>query len=250
MNNDSTLRLNVGGLPGEIDLKALEKSIGAISRLIAAVGGKDTRQCVKELKTSSAIVDVLTEQEAAELISAGLNSLADSSERPEKFNRPALTAINDLYKATQMPGVTKISFGDIHNPINIGPEVHRNVTSALEAERVSLGSVKGTLYKFNGRNGNLKAGIEHHRTGSTVELELQEAHVSTVLDLMQSEVLVRGVLYRDPITNIVTRVKVKDVEKVKPKKLPRPAHEVQGILGTDWLDGLDPVEIVRRERGA
>ncbi|MGC2865972.1 hypothetical protein ACMG4H_14075 [Corynebacterium glutamicum] len=250
MDNGNTLRLKVGGRPGEIDLKALEKSIGAISKLIAAVGGKNTTQCVKDLKTSSAVIDVLTEPEPAALISAGLNSLVASSSRPEKFDRSALTAINDLYRATQMPGVTEISFGDIHNPTRIGLEVHRNATTALEAERVSLGSVKGTLYKFNGRNGNLKAGIEHHRTGTAVELELQEKHVATVLGMMQSEVIVRGALYRDPITNIVTRVKVKDVEKVKPKDLPRPAYEMQGILGTDWLDGLDPVEIVRRERRA
>lgn len=250
MTDDNTLRLKVDGQPGEIDLKALEKSIAAISKLISAVGGKDAQQCVKELSTSSAIVDVLTDTEPAELVTAGLKSLANSSARPEKFNRAALSAVNELYKVTNLSGVTGIYFGDLKNPTNIGLEIFRNATTALEANRESLGSVKGTLYKFNSRHGNIKAGIEHHGTGMTVELELKQEHISKVLALMQSEVLVRGVIRRDPFTNQVDSVKVKGIEEVKPKKLQRPAHEVQGILGTDWLEGLDPVEFVRRERGA
>ncbi|GEB98077.1 hypothetical protein [Corynebacterium flavescens] len=57
----STLRLKIDGCPGEIDLKALEKSIQAVSKLIRAIGGADAMQNVEGLKTSSAIVDVTTE---------------------------------------------------------------------------------------------------------------------------------------------------------------------------------------------
>ena len=67
---------------------------------------------------------------------------------------------------------------------------------------------------------------------------------------MQQEVLVRGLITRDPVTNEVQTVKVKDVSEVGEKKIQRPAYEVRGILGTEWLEGLDPVDIVRLNRDA
>ena len=250
MSNESTLRLKIDGRPGEIDLKALEKSIGAILKLISAVGGKDVPQHVKELSTGSAIIDVLTEEETASLISTRVSSLAISDARPTQFNRRALDAINELYKVTTMPGVAGVSFGEVSNPIVIGAEVARHATEAISKVRESLGSVKRMLYKFNGRKGNLTAGIEDSRTGRTVELELEETHVKTALHLLQSEVLVRGKFQRDPLTNQALSIKVRDVKQIGSMKIQRPAREVQGILGTDWFDGLSPVEIVRQERGA
>lgn len=250
MSSESTLRLKIDGQPGEIDLKALEKSIGAILKLISAVGGKDVAQRVKELSTSSAVIDIVTEEGTANLISTGVSSLATSDARPAQFNRSTLDAINELYKVTTMLGVAGVSFGEVSNPIIIGPEVARHATEAISKVRESLGSVKGTLYRFNGRKGNLTAGIEDSRTGRTVELELEESHVKTVLQLMQSEVLVRGKIQRDPLTNQAVSIKVRDVKKIDSIKIQRPAREVQGILGTEWLDGMSPVEIVRRERGA
>lgn len=247
MCDGSTLRLKVDGNPSEIDLKALEKSVAAVSKLIRAVGGIDAQPRIKGLKTGSAVVDVITEPEHVKSLTEGLEALSHTGQRPEKFNRAALSAINALYEVNALPGVTGIYFGSLAAPINVNHEVSRHATEALNDVLESLGSVKGTLYKFNGRNG-LTAGIEHSRTGRSIRLELEEHHVKTVLEHMQKEVLVRGLLTRDPITNEVQTVKVKDVGEVRKRKVQRPAFEVQGILGTEWLEGLDPVEIVRLNR--
>lgn len=247
MCDDNTLRLKVDGNPSEIDLKALEKSVAAISKLIRAVGGKDAQQRIKGLKTGSAVVDVITEPEHVKILTEGLEALRHTGQRPEKFDRAALNAVNALYEVNTLPGVTGVYFGSLATPINVNKEVFQHANEALNDLLESLGSVKGTLYKFNGRNG-LTAGIEHSRTGKSIRLELEEHHVKKVLELMQKEVLVRGLLTRDPITNEVQAVKVKDVGEVGRKEIQRPVFEVQGILGTEWLEGLDPVEIVRSNR--
>ena len=251
MNDDSTLRLKINGQPGEIDLKALEKSIAAISKMINAVGGRHARQCVKGLHTSSAVVDVLADPENVEAVDSGLASLQAGQAPAKEFNRQALTAVKELCAVTSMPGVTGLEFGEPDSLVIFDSSLAKNVEKALTSTRLSLGSARGTLYKFNGRDGTLTAGIEHFRTGKAIQLELKKEHVQTVLHLMQNEVVVRGLLTRDPLTNDVLSIKVKDVEEVKQKaRIQSPAHEMQGILGTEWLDGMDPVELVRRERGA
>ncbi|ERS51127.1 MULTISPECIES: hypothetical protein [unclassified Corynebacterium] len=249
MSDDDTLRLKVDGNPCEIELKALEKSVAAISKLIRAVGGNDVQQRIKGLKTGSAVVDVITEPEYAKVLTEGLEALTQTGQRPEKFNRTALTAVRDLYGVTTERGVTGVYFGSLTAPINVNREVSRHATEALKDVLESLGSVKGTLYKFNGRN-RLTAGIEQSRTGKSIRLELEKHQVKTVLEHMQQEVLVRGLITRDPVTNEVQTVKVKDVSEVGEKKIQRPAYEVRGILGTEWLEGLDPVDIVRLNRDA
>lgn len=135
-------------------------------------------------------------------------------------------------------------------PVGVDSTVAENSENLLSNVIHSLGSVVGTLYKFNGKDGKLRAGMTSSRTSKEVKLELEEKHVPVVLELMRKEVTVRGLLERDALTNDVLSVKVKEVTAVAPRRIQPPARTMQGILGTDWLGGIDPVELVRRERGA
>ncbi|MDN6225648.1 hypothetical protein [Corynebacterium flavescens] len=247
----STLRLKIDGCPGEIDLKALEKSIQAVSKLIRAIGGADAMQNVEGLKTSSAIVDVTTETINAKTITVGLRSLSSRSHLPDGFTNSALKAIEDLHKVSKIDGVTGVCFGSLQHPIRIDHRVFVHAAEARKAFKQSLGSVKGTLYRFSASENKLQAGLVDEKSGHHVNLTLQQDHVKPVLDSMQAEVRVWGILTRDPPTNDVLEVKVKGVRKVAKKDCVREgAHTVQGILGHECLDGIDPAELVRRERGA
>ncbi|GAA1473137.1 hypothetical protein CFELI_10815 [Corynebacterium felinum] len=177
--------------------------------------------------------------------------LQDDKSLGFEFNRSTLTAVRELCDLASMDGVTGIEFGVLGSPVNMDSRIAENASKALASVRLSLGSVRGKLYRFNGRTLPYKGGIEDCRTGKAVHLEIDVEHVGAVLQLMQQEVRVWGILSRDPITNEVVSVKVKGVDAITAKKrLPRPAYEVQGILGAKWLDGMQPDEFVRREREA
>lgn len=239
MCDSGTLRLKIDGNPGEIDLRALEKSVAAISKLIRAVGGENA-----QLKTLSAdsivVIDIITEPENASTLQAGLYEFAETGERPEKFNAHALNALASLYEVNALPGVSGVYFGSPANPLMIKDKVPEHTEKAL-------GSVKGSLYRINGGR-SLTAAIRHSQTGKTVRLELEKDQVETVQKLYNQKVIVRGLLIRDSTSNEVKKVKVKSIDRIAKKNPQQPASEAQGILGTEWLEGLDPVELVRLHR--
>lgn len=250
MGNEGMLRLKVDGQPGDIDLKALEKSIAAVSKILRAVGGPDSFQYVKELRTGSAVIDIITPAEDVTVVSKGLQALKTGTHLPGQFNRMALKAVWELHEVTKLHGVTNISFGHPEMPVCVDSTVAGNSEILLSNVFHSLGSVVGTLYKFNGKDGKPRAGMTNSRTGKEVRLELEEKHVPVVLQLMCTEVTVRGLLERDALTNEVLSVKVKEVTAVAPRRIQPPARTMQGILGSEWLGDIDPAELVRRERGA
>lgn len=244
------LQIKLDGTTTEIDPLALAHATSHLTKLVKALD-KEAQYTLSDLKTGSAIVAIAGPPDVIELAARGLNHLREYPSTPHGWNREATRAVIELCKTTKYRGVNYLSAGEPQHPIELGGTLADHAVQTLDTSRTSLGSATGLLYSYSHRPGrNASSTLQEINTGKPVKLAIPSELISTVIEYVETNVRVWGRLERDPVTNEKITVDVKGIEQITSKKIPPPASEYRGILGKEWLNGEDPVDLVRRERGA
>lgn len=247
-----TLDLTIHGQIGEIDATALQIALNEVVKLLRVLADGDDTCLIRDLRVGSAQVCLEAPEKQVQAVCKGLESLEESDDLPDGWNGAALRTLLEMKAACSRPGVEGVSLGIGGRTIRVTPVMFEHARAAQNQVRRALGSVKGVLYSLSAKDDKPRARMTDARTGKVVQLVLKEEQVSEIVDskLMKKALRVWGVVERDPLDNRVISVEVEGFKEVGSKQAPHPAFSVQGILGSDWLDGKDPVDIVREQRGA
>lgn len=149
-----------------------------------------------------------------------------------------------------MPGVESISLqiGDAVSAID--GAIRDNAEQALKPVSISLGSVRGTIYRYsNDTSRNRRsAGLRRSDTGDAIEIRFAPDDASRLRMHLETEVQVWGEIARDA-TGQISHLTVEGIEPVEIPSGDAQADDGRGLLGKDWTGGMDTVDWVRLMRG-
>jgi hypothetical protein len=121
-----------------------------------------------------------------------------------------------------------------------------NAIAAVRIRHESYGSATGKLDIVNLRGRLPKINLLDQRTGDDVRCIFPQGLIDEAMALIGQPVTVEGLLKRDTEGRKVS-IEVTAIDR-SDRPLPVPVGQLVGILGSDWTDGLDSVEWVRRQR--
>lgn len=244
------ITLKLSGVHDQMDARAVSRSLDSLIKLVQSVAkpGDSEPVLLSDLRIGSAVLAVQAPPEDAEIITRGLGELREGGVMPSGWNDTSLRAITGIYEASRRAGVDGASLDSSGLITRIDAALAKNVADASGVETISLGSVRGKLYRYSSKN-TYEASLSDAITGAAVKLKLSAKLAPTAKELIDQNVVAWGALTRHPVDRYPTHLSVKGIKALEPKpSLPRPVHEGRGILGPDWTGGLGAVEWVRAMR--
>ena len=169
---------------------------------------------------------------------------------PDGWNRQSLQAIIGLRKVSTRRGVESINLR-LGNAISaIDDVIEENAEKALAPSSLSLGAVRGRLYRYTNDTVRKRrsAGLRRTDTGEAIELRFAPDDAAKVRAHLERDVEVWGEITRDA-TGQVAQLVVEGIEPIDAPGQGASASEGRGLLGSDWAGGIDPAEWVRTMRG-
>ncbi|MBC6446963.1 hypothetical protein [Actinokineospora xionganensis] len=242
------IRIELDGPHGGIDPRAVADTILAVEKILRHISGVNPAELnLTELKIGSAVIAVRVDQARAEAFHDGVDFLANGDGIPRCWSAEAVAGLIDLERVATRRGVKAIR-------LRIGKSIHmidgaiaQHAKNSIMPLPVSLGSVRGTLYRYNNSPSKRSAGIKDYRTGASVEVTFPHRLQSDIRAALDYEVEIWGRVHRDA-DDQVTTVNAEGIEVIESSRAAVTLDDVAGILGTTWTDGLDAVEWVRRQR--
>lgn len=155
-----------------------------------------------------------------------------------------------LRKVSTRRGVESINLR-LGNAISaIDDVIEENAEKALAPSSLSLGAVRGRLYRYTNDTVRKRrsAGLRRTDTGEAIELRFAPDDAAKVRAHLERDVEVWGEITRDA-TGQVAQLVVEGIEPIDAPGQGASASEGRGLLGSDWAGGIDPAEWVRTMRG-
>lgn len=240
------IELKIEGQLGEMDLRALSDAVGHLDKLLKILGDTEDQSQVHltDLRASSAITKAQTSDARTESLTAGIDHLRENTTTPQGWSDRALDELISVQRVSRRKGVRGLLLGANSALHEIDEALASNAEKAKASTVESLGSVAGLLFRYNSKK-TPEAGLMEERTQNTVVLNFSNNLTNKILNLMDQNVTVRGRLRRDPRSNAVLSVKVRDIEAKAARPMGISVQSGVGLLGKDWTDGLSSEEWVR-----
>ena len=260
---DHTSHRNEGGiLAGEgdiavdlegkgLDPRAVSDAIEQIESLVTSISGDESVQLtLTDLHGGSAHITMAIAGVSLSGLRDGIEELRHDPLLPGGWGRESLQAVVGLAKVSSRRGVESISvrIGDAVSVID--GVIQANAEKALAPSSQSFGSVRGKLYRYTNdtiRN-RRSAGLRRTDTGEAVELRFAPDDAPVLRQYLEREVEIWGEVARDTAGQVAYLV-VEGIESADGSGELTSAAEGRGLLGTDWLGGMDSAEWVRTMRG-
>ncbi|MGJ9405284.1 hypothetical protein ACHABQ_03030 [Nesterenkonia aurantiaca] len=243
------IELKLEGLIGEIDLRALSEAIGQFDKLLRSVdvSTEDSSITLSGLSEGSARTTARASSERVDTVQRGMEYLRSDSRLPKGWRDAGLEAIISLHKANRRAGVQGVLVGADQSLHAIDAALAENATAAKSAVPESLGSVTGRLCRYSSIS-SPEASLIDDRSGRSVTLRFGADKSASVLKYMDQRVTVRGRMRRDPWSNQVLSVQVRDIDRSPDSRGGIPLGAGQGLLGRDWTGGQSSAEWIRGMR--
>ncbi|WP_152442258.1 hypothetical protein [Rhodococcus ruber] len=247
------ITVSLEGTDGTIDPLALADAIQALDKIVRSLAGESEAVLVlSDLRIGSAHLGVRTDDRRAELLTEGLGALRRGAVLPTGWNLDTLDGLVELQHAQYRRGVEDILIAVGNSIERIDRELVGLAESTLMLEgsgagSASLGSVRGTLYRYTNDSSRRTAALRDYRTGRAIEIRFPAHMAQTLKSLLDHEVEAWGELHRDKSDRII-RLKLEGMEAIAGPHPQATLDEVAGILGRDWTAGMDPADWVRHQR--
>ncbi len=247
MAKDEVL-VKLQGKHGEIDPLAVADAITALDKIMRNIDGEgEPELTLSHLKIGSAQYGFKSDTRRVERLSAGIQLLGQAPLLPDGWNSASMAGLVELEKVTQRRGVRAIQV-DIDGAVcAIDEIIADNASLGLEDVSVSLGSVRGQLFRYANDVSRRSAGLRDRNTGKAVDLRFPERLAQEVKANLDQQVTAWGEVYRSQ-DGTIAKIKLEGIEAVPGSQEQLTLDEVAGILGRDWTGGLDPVDWVRHQR--
>lgn len=242
------VQLNLDGPHGAIDPKALADAINALDKIVRNIEvGVPAEPTVAGLSIGSAQVSIHVDRQRVEALSNGLALLAFSSVIPESWNRASVQGLVDLEHVENRRGVEGIQLCVDRMVTKIDAKLAAHARESIAPPAPSLGSVRGTLFRYNGAPQRRDAGLRDRVTGRVVEVHFSKERAADIRGALELDVEIWGEVRRD-LHDRVESVNVVGIEILDSSRERVTLDDVAGILGSGWTDGLDTAEWVSRQR--
>ncbi|MDJ0491447.1 hypothetical protein QNA24_34265 [Rhodococcus qingshengii] len=247
MAKDEVL-VKLQGKHGEIDPLAVADAITALDKIMRNIDGEgEPELTLSNLKIGSAQYGVKTDSRRVERLSTGIQSLTYSAMMPDGWNSASMAGLVELEKVNQRRGVTAIQV-DIDGAVcAIDEVIADNASLGLQYFSVSLGSIRGQLFRYANDVSRRSAGLRDRNTGKAVDLKFPERLAQEIKAHLDQQVTAWGEVYRSQ-DGTIAKIKLEGIEAIPGSQEQLTLDEVAGILGRDWTGGLDPVDWVRHQR--
>ncbi|PQM53744.1 hypothetical protein C5U48_02750 [Mycolicibacter virginiensis] len=236
---------------GALDPRAVADAIEQIESLITSISGfEDAQLTLTNLRGGSAHISMAVVGSPLDLVHGGIEELRQGPVLPDGWNRQSLQAIIGLRKVSTRRGVESINLR-LGNAISaIDDVIEENAEKALAPSSLSLGAVRGRLYRYTNDTVRKRrsAGLRRTDTGEAIELRFAPDDAAKVRAHLERDVEVWGEITRDA-TGQVAQLVVEGIEPIDAPGQGASASEGRGLLGSDWAGGIDPAEWVRTMRG-
>lgn len=248
MAGDSDITVDLEG--EALDPRAVADAITQVENLVQSLtpGGSATLT-LTDLRGASAHISMAVTGASVDSVHHGIEALRVASVLPPGWRRESLQAVANLGDVVGMRGVDSITLRLGQAVSAIDRAIQQNAQSALEPSARSLGSVRGTLYRYTNdvSRSRRTAGLRNVHSGDTIELRFSADAAPSIRENLENDVEVWGEIARDATGRII-HLTVEGIEPVQPSD-PARASDGRGLLGSDWTGGVDPVEWVRSQRG-
>jgi hypothetical protein len=254
MMDREELELKIDGPARGIDAHAVVDGLQALLRLLESLAVESPRDQLDETKAfslaglsiGSAKVTISGNRSRVRTALDGLQALGDRADIPAGWGTTSIHALLDLGRVRNRRGVSGLEIKATDALlVRIDDLIIANAAKSLRPATPSLGSVRGTLFRYNDHGRN--AGIRDDRTGLVANIDIPTHLVQEFVGALTAEVQVWGEVYRTT-TGKVDHVRAEGISKIGPPK-PRPSDAVTGIFGSNWTRDLDSVDWVRGQRG-
>lgn len=245
-----SVQLKLAGKTEEIDATALADSLSDTIKLIRSIGGKNTQCSIGDLRTGSVVIDICAPTETVETVFSGLESIQRGQPMPRCWTDRSLEILSRMGGLLDRTGVTDVFLGPPSHPIRLDREFQKKVSIAIAPKLRSIGHVNGRLFRYDNRKGVTKAALELPDTNTVVEVLASESLAAQLIQCLEKDTQVFGVLHRQPGSNRILKVDAQRIQPRQKTKRHKNLSEFRGALSQYWPKNLDPAEAVRRHREA
>ncbi|QPK79097.1 hypothetical protein G7Y31_11510 [Corynebacterium lizhenjunii] len=245
-----TVSLKLLGGTRNMEFDCLAKAEEVVRELSGA-GNEPVDWTFRRKAAGGAQIELEVSADVAAAWDEGLTALQEGGELPELWTPAAIKALIELGELGAAQGDTTVELSIAERRVALNEELVEAAKKCAVVEHLSYGGVSGRLYQYSNRDGDATALLEDEETGAAVTLYIPPELEEQVKAKLESEVEIWGLkrYWRDSYD--LVDVEVAKIWDVVPPPVERiPAEDFRGILGSDWLEGLTPVELVRRERDA
>lgn len=232
-----------------LDPQAVSAAIDKVEKLVKSVASDgEVRLVLTGLRGGSAHISMSASGLSVDALHDGIEELRRGPALPVGWTRDSLLAVVGLNRVSELRGVESIGLRLGEAISAIDGVIRENAELALEPSSISLGSVRGTIYRYSNdttRN-RRSAGLRRADNGEAIELRFSAEDAALVRQHLETDIEVWGEIARD-ITGQVAYLTVEGIETVVGNDVP--ADGGRGLLGSDWTGGVDPAEWVRMMRG-
>ncbi len=208
-------------------------------------GDQPASTAISHLAIGSAVASIQTDQRRVDALREGLATIATAAEIPSGWSVDSVAALLDLHRTGKRGGVEAVGLRIAGALSDIDDIVAANAKRSIGSTRTSLGSVRGELYRYNGRQRT--AALSQAGTLKIVAVYFSIGLASKVRSALDGEVEIWGEVTRNVYDEIESIV-LEGLEVTATPKAQVALDDVVGLFGAEWTDGLDSVEWVRRQR--
>lgn len=238
------LRVKVDGDHTQLAAESVHKVMGTALALLAdaagQVGASEGEWTFDELAIGSAtmvLVNASQDDVVVPLIAAGVDSLRLSPAIPDGWNQDMVKHVQRIGKLVGRKGVESVSLGRTGSePVVVDGTVTAHAEAATAAQAVSLGSVVGTVDKWQMRKGR-SVGLTLD-SGETVQATYPADLTQRIVDqAVGHRVVISGEIHRNAAGQRV-RIHIDEIEPVEQPMPPMDIREVAGLYADLVDDGL------------
>lgn len=249
-STDTGITVDLGG--EALDPQAIADAIEQVTALVSSVrGAENARMTLTDLRGGSAHITMAVAGSPIDLVHDGIEELRVAPVLPQAWGRATLKAVVGLAKVSRLRGVEDVSLRIGEAVSVIDAAISENAEKALTPSSRSLGSVRGHLYRYTNDTGRSRhrrsAALRRAGTDQSIELKFAPEDAGEIRALLDREVEVWGEVTRDA-TGEIAHLSVEGVEAVGDSAAVMTVGDGRGLLGEDWLGGVDPAEWVREYR--
>lgn len=243
--SDGNIMLKLNGPTNSIDLKTLATAIDELAQLVGALPSQEDAVKLGGLMTGSAKIAVDTTRAVACEMEDGLDQLRQTRRRPNGWTLRQLQALRKIIEAGKKGDGAELSVNGTRTQVYpLDTDLREAIKEAIERSRISIGSVRGVIDRYNGHSRTRSAKLVQELTGKTITLKFKEEMTGSIFDAMHNRVEVRGLLTRNPETNQVEEADVRGIRILPAEKI-----SGQGIWrGMDLGEDGDIEAMIRRAR--
>ncbi|SFE54395.1 hypothetical protein SAMN04487819_11655 [Actinopolyspora alba] len=239
--------LDINGPHGQMDPRALTEGLNHLLKLLEKLQPADDKPewNITGLQLGSYKVELRGRPDVATTVSRGLDELAERPGIPTGWSPDAVRQVTKLGKVREKRGVDDVRIALGKTLALIDEALLHNAEKSLERWPDSIGSIQGRLFRYN--DSTWIAGVTDEVTLQTVEIKVPDELRRTVASAVTYDVCAWGMMHHNA-DGQVDRITLEKIDVLPDPGPPARIDELVNILGSDWTGGMDPVEVVRRQR--